>query len=56
MTISSAIFDLLMCMLLSIMSSAKSTPLLVRYGAVEMTAMVIIILKSSMGRVRETPH
>ena len=55
MTISLMIWDLSVYMLLLVMSSAKSAPLLVRQGVVEMTANVIIV-KSSMGRVRETPH
>ena len=56
MTISLMIFDLSVYMLLLIMSCAKSVQLLVRYGVVEMTINVIVIVKSSMGRVRETLH
>ena len=46
-----------MSILLLTMSSAESAPLPLKQGAVEMTAVIIIIIeKSSMGCIRETPH
>ena len=51
MTIPLMIFDLSISILLLIMSSAKSAPL---PGVVRMTANVIIMVKSSMRRVRDS--
>ena len=53
MTMSLMIFDLSIYMLLLIMSCAKSAPLLVRWGVVEMTVMQLPIATLGTRRVHK---